>query len=229
MPEQTEVEIRQQYIAAMGAELGELFFRYWHECVWLHLKWEEFVVLFGTSPERIELLNCAAKSFFRTVQDALWNDVLLHICRLIDPPQSMGKDNLTLRRLPAIVEPALQAQVVSLLDTCLAKCEFATDWRKRYLAHRDLHLSLQRSAKPLAPASRKQVSEAIASMGSLLNAVQLHYQQSETWWAGPIAPLGNAEALLYVLREGVQAESRRRERIRSGQFTPEDLKRQPAL
>jgi hypothetical protein len=60
------------------------------------MKWEEFVVLFGTKPSRVDLVNRAAGGFFRLVQDTFFADVLLHLCRLTDPASTGGKDNLTI-------------------------------------------------------------------------------------------------------------------------------------
>jgi hypothetical protein len=136
-------EARQSYIAAMGSELGPLCFELWNECVLLHWKWEEYVTLFGTSPGRINLLNDSAGAFFRIVQDSLWEDILLHISRLTDPPRSSGKDNLTLQRLARLVEDQLQPPLRTLLTTCSAACAFARDWRMRRIAHRDLALALE--------------------------------------------------------------------------------------
>ena len=72
MPYSTEEEIRAAKCDAMGTELGELHFALWREVVWLHLKWNEYRALFGTSPEEIELLNQVAPAFFYQVERALW-------------------------------------------------------------------------------------------------------------------------------------------------------------
>jgi hypothetical protein len=226
MPEAKE--IREQHVESMGAELGTVFHELWNECVLLHWKWEEFVTLFGSTPERVELLNRAAGAFFRIVQDTLWEDVLLHISRLTDPPSTFGKENLTLLRLPSIVDVKVRASVEALIQECLAKCEFARDWRRRRIAHRDLLLALEDSkAVPLAIATRKAAKDAIESVAKVLTAVEVHYEQSNTHYE--LRPLGNAETLLYVIREGIQAETKRRERIESGTYTAEDLERLPPI
>src|SRR6266542_725941 len=129
--EQTEEEVRQEYVRSMGPALGNVFFGLRNECVLLHWKWQEFVVLFGTKPERIELLNEAAGSFFWIVQDTLWDDVLLRISRLTDPPRSAGKHTLSLQRLPLLVPTTFRGQADILLQECLTKCNFARDWRNR--------------------------------------------------------------------------------------------------
>jgi hypothetical protein len=162
------------------------------------------------------------------VQDTLFEDVLIHISRLTDPPKSAGKSNLTLRQLPAFVTGLLRQDVDKLLAECEANCAFARDWRMRRIAHNDLDLALgDPRAVPLAPASRRAVNEALKSIAALLNAVEMHYKKSTVVYE--LHPLGNAESLLYVLRDGLTAEEKRHERLRSGQYDPEDLKRLPPL
>jgi len=221
-------QVEQQYLEAMGPELGKIFHRLWNECAWLHWKWGGYVELFGTAPERIALLNRAAPSFFFVVQDSLWNDVLLHICRLTDPPQSAGKHNLTIQRLAPIVVPALRPRVETLLEGALRKCEFALDWRKRHIAHRDLSLALRESSTALAPASRLFVKEALEAISAVLNVIDRHYRNSEVAYGG-IAPAGDAEALLYVIRDGLEADDQRTKRRKSGHLLPEDLKAPSAV
>jgi hypothetical protein len=222
-------EVKQRYVTAMGRELGPLFHLLWNECVWLHWKWSDYVILFGSKPERVDLLNQAAPAFFELVQGAMWEDILLHICRLTDPPKSRhGKHTLTLRRLPDLVPAAIRRDVHSLLHEAIRKCEFTRDWRNRLIAHRDLGHALNKHAAPLAPASRKIVGDALKAIIGLLNHVELQQCGSTKYYEG-ISPHGNAESLLCVLRDGVEAETARRRRLRSGNPLPEDIGPRPTI
>jgi hypothetical protein len=58
----TAEEVRQRYVETMGADLGDVFHRLVNQCALLHVKWNEYVVLFGTSEARTNLLNRAAPS-----------------------------------------------------------------------------------------------------------------------------------------------------------------------
>jgi hypothetical protein len=224
----TPAEVEREYIAAMGDELGTLFYRCWNEGAWLHLKWGEYLILFGTKSERVQLLNRTAPSFFRVVQDSLWEDLLLHLCRLTDPPHSVGKENLTVQRLPALVADVIRPTVQETLKRLIDQSEFARDWRRRHIAHRDLALALAKTASPLAAATREGFKNALGSLVSLLNAVEGHYKNATTAY-NMVSPSGNAEALLCVLRDGLDAEEERRRRFRSGKLLPEDIKGQPAV
>jgi hypothetical protein len=214
-------EVERQYLEGMSPDLGPFFYGLWNECALLHWKWGEYRILFGTKPERVDILIAAAGTFFRLVQDTLWENILLHIARLVDPPKTKGKSNLTLRRLPGLVDPAIRAQTEQLLQCCRDKAQFAVDSRHRRLAHCDLDLALQQGAQPLAPASRASVQEAIDAIAALLNSVDLHYR-NQTVAYGALPPIGNAESLLYVLMDGLAAEDRRRERLLSGNLAPEE-------
>jgi hypothetical protein len=226
----TADQIRAKDIAAMGVDLGEVYSALWQQLSWLHRKWGHYVDLFGTGSKRVTLLNETAPNFFRTVQDSLLENVFLHIARLTDPPKSAGKDNLSFKRLPALLtDSALRSEVNTRLAALNATSEFARDWRNRRLAHGDLSLALDRAAEPLAPASRSHVKDALSAMGTVLNAVSLHYHESTTMFEFVGEPsAGGATSMLYLLRSGREAESRRRERIRSGTYTPEDMEHRGA-
>lgn len=225
----TAEEIEQQYLEVMGLELGRLYHRLGSECGWLHRKWGNYEILFGTKPERIGLLNSAAPAFFNMIQDVMWEDIIIHICRMMDPPNVGKKYNLTLLALPKMVDAEAMSEVENLLALAKSKCEFAIDWRNRHIAHRDLDLVLEKSARPLAEASRRSVKDALEAMRDVLNAVETRYAGSRVGYEHFFPDPGDAESLLYVLRDGVEAEAARRERWRSGQALPEDFITRPDI
>ena len=110
--EQTAEQVRAEHIAGLGPRMGPVFSELRDDLAWLQVKWSEYRELFGTSPERIELLNRAAGLFFRVLQDSLWEDALLHLCRLTDPPVTRGRHNLTIRALPDLcADDGLRAEL----------------------------------------------------------------------------------------------------------------------
>jgi hypothetical protein len=225
---QSAAEVEQRYVEAMGPDLGAVQARLWNECAWLHLKWSEYVILFGTSRNRIDLLNRAAGPFIRIVQDALFEDALLHICRLTDSPRSAGRDNLTVERLPRLVDQSIRFAVEQRLDQVRTTSGFARDWRNRRIGHRDLALATRRHARPLESASRLGVKDALAAIAALLNEVESHYG------TGPVAydmvdHLGGAESLLYVLRDGLDARAEELRRLKSGQLDLGHFQRKPTV
>jgi hypothetical protein len=112
-----------------------------NECCHLHIKWSEYVTLFGHDEDRITLLNLTAPAFFRIVEDSLWEDILLHICRMTDADRNV----LSLGRLARLVKPAIRDEVETQLASVVATTSFAKDWRDRHIAHRNLQLALNES------------------------------------------------------------------------------------
>jgi hypothetical protein len=224
----TAAQIKEHNIAKMGNELGELYSVLWQQLNWLHRKWGDYVALFGTTPDRLKILNSAASDFFGTVQTSLWEDALLHLARITDSPKSAGKPNLTFRRLPELIERNdTRMSVEALLENSLDLTDFARDWRNRRIAHRDLSLALERPTEPLKAASRSSVNEALAALGKVLNCISLAYLDSTTMFEFAQEPTaGGSLSMLHYLRAGLTAEEARRQRIRSGTSSPEDFKRE---
>ena len=125
MSEQTAEQVKARHFKTMGPELGELFYLLEQDIFQPYVQWNEYVDAFGTNENRINLFNRVAGGFARSVQDALWADVLLGLTRLTDPPKSVGKDNLTVRRIPGLLEDDLRESVQKLVDAAVECTEFA--------------------------------------------------------------------------------------------------------
>ena len=207
----------------MGPELGAEFYALYNETIWMLVRWDQYDILFGRKSERVELANEAAGLFFNVVQSSLFENTLLHLSRITDSPTTSGKANLTLKRLPELMpDRDANAALTTLVDDAHKKTAFARDWRNRRIAHSDLALKLKEGAKPLAPASRAAVRSALKSIGVVLNSCLRHFADTEILFEPP--PCGSdAETLLYVIRDGLEAESAREQRVRNGTYTEEDL------
>ncbi len=216
-------EVAEDYRRVLGPDLGNLFYALWNELVWLDAKWREYCELYAKSGKRVEVLNASARLFFRMVQDVLWDDIILSIARLTGPVQSMGRDNLTLRRLPGLVEEgALAAELQAAVDQAVSAAQFAKDWRNRRLAHRDLSLAMKQGAEPLAPASSAAVREALSAMQRVFDLLHQRRFGSPIAWGLMSLPAG-AEALVYRLAAAQLAEEKRFKRVREGTALPDDF------
>jgi AbiU2 len=209
-------EAKQANIDKMGEPLGVIYSALWQEVSLIHLEWNEYVELFGTEPERITLLNETAPSFFRMLQDDLWEMSLLHLARVTDPVKSPGKQdrsNLTVQALPTLIsETRLKEEVAKLVNEAIKHTAFCRDWRNRYITHRDLKLALEQPTTPLAKGSKSQVSTALKAVAAVLNSIDGHYFQSETRFdLGTFQ--GGALSLLNVVRIGSRARAASRKRL----------------
>jgi hypothetical protein len=157
------------------------------------------------------------------IQGSLWEDVLLSISRLTDGEKSRGKCNLTVNALSKLLpDESSRNSIDDLAQQATAAADFARDWRHRHIAHSDLGIALGEALKPLSPSSRKMVREAIAALHRVLNAVSEIYLHS-TIANDVITPMTGAVALLYVIRDGVEAERNRQEQLISGKLLEEDF------
>jgi len=214
-------ETKEEYIEKMGKELGPVYYALWCEVVKVNWTWNEFLELYGKKSSRIELLNKSAAFFFKTVQDVFWDNTLLHLARLTDPPRSCGKDNLSIQILPALVSKELRTNIQALVDITINKSEFSRDWRNRHIAHKDLELALAKNpAVPLKTASRASVNEALRTIEDVLNAVSRAYMKSTSIFNKSLVSSG-AEHLIYVLDDGLQMEKERLKRLKSHGWDPE--------
>ena len=222
-------EIERQYVEKMGPKLGDIYYRLFNECARVHEKWSEYAEIFGVK-ERVELVNSVAPSFFRLLQDVLWDDVLLHIARLTDEAKTAGqRDTLSIRQLPALVNRSARDEVRQRSEEALSRAKFARDWRNRRLAHTDLALALgSGNAKPLQTASRALVAESLEAIAATLNIVQKTTSTLRVSCTN-LHPGEGALALLYILRDGLDTDAKRRERLSKGEWQPEESGAPPAL
>jgi hypothetical protein len=202
----TADEAKANYIEKMGEPLGTQFAALFQEAARLHMVWGEFVELFGDE-ERVKVLNEAAPAMFHVIGHALWQFILLEIARLTDRPGTGSKKNLTIRNLPELVKPELRDDVWELVCAALEKSDLCRDQRNRQLAHLDLDLLTDQSAKPLEPATMKAVGEAIDAIGNVLKEVHLHYIGGLSF-SRTVGGAGNALSLLWLLKHGLIARQK---------------------
>ena len=103
----------------------------------LHSKWKFYLDLFSNR-DTIDLLNDVAPASFQMVEESLRSDIAMSICRLSDPPQSCGQDNLSIKTL---VDKASEVQGIEKLwedfDSC---CKPVRQYRNKLVAHNDLKI-----------------------------------------------------------------------------------------
>jgi hypothetical protein len=225
----TPEEVLAELKLALGSELGQAFHQLQNDLVWLHMKWGQYRTLYGTSPQRVEMLNEAAPLLFRIVEDVLWDETLLSIARLTDHPGEGTRQRLTVRQLPPLIADSnVSQQVFNLVDNAVGKAAFARDWRNRRVAHRDLAHALDPHVMPLAPASRLAVEEALESLREVLNGINRPLRDT-TFLFDFDDPIGGAETLLHVLRDGLAVRREREAAIREGRVGPPDWGVPPAV
>jgi hypothetical protein len=220
--EQSSEEIRAEFVDKMGSDIGAKYFVLYNDVVWLHMKWQEYRKLFAKSEGRIDLLNESAATFFYVVQKTLWDDILLHVCRLTDKTSAGGK-NLTLKRLMDDLEgTSIHSELLAHVADAEQRTIFARHWRNKRLAHRDLSHSLEQSVTPLPGISRANIEDALVSIRSFMNKVHSYFLEREVAF-NTVWVTDDAESLIYRLRVARWYEDQRRERHSKGIYLPEDF------
>lgn len=223
MTMRTAAESRADYEQAMGLELGAIYAELVQELCSIYLIWGQYKILYGTKETRVDLLNQASGSFFRIVQDCLFDQVLLSISRMTDQPSIRGHQTLTVQRLADLVPDATLADTVKAKVALALKAEeFCRDWRNKRIGHNNLEHRLDPSAKPLKDATRLKVDAALAALANVLNALASHYLDSETAFEHVLPMHPDAEGMLFVIHDGVKAQDQRRMKLEAGDFNVDD-------
>jgi hypothetical protein len=204
----------------MGQDLGQLYHELEDDVSWLLDKWGELKELFDKGQDRIDLLNEAASSFFYIVRQVLYEDVMLHLSRLTDPPQSNSKSlrrkvpNLSFLSLEGLIlDQTLKTRVKAATDQIVKNCKFAREYRNRLLAHSDLMTRRSTHPTPLPNVDKVMVEDALAAIRDLHGLLGQHYGNPHVLLSGGSNPWG-ARSLLHYVERGVRATKEEQERRR---------------
>ena len=198
----------------MPADLAALFSELQNEVISLASEWEDYKHLYG-SQEHIDFLNASASAFFSDLQRVQQFSIMLQLSCLTDPPKSAGKDTLTIKRFPSLINDAtLLGAVEGLIQAADVATGFAREWRNRRLAHTELPAALKGApAVPLPRAAWHDIEYAIESISAVMDAVQLHYCGSTTLHGAATALSGGVGSLIYFLEIGLEADRERRKKL----------------
>ena len=213
----TDQELGAEYVRAMGSDLGQLCEELRDDIDWLRRKWSNFQELFGKGQERIDLLNKAASNFFHFLHRLFFEDAMLHLCRLTDPPKTRlrtgDRENLSVLALSEMIsDPVLKASVRTKTNQVRKSCEFARKWRNQRLAHTDLINRRRGHALTLPSVRDNDIENGLKSIGDLLTMVEDHYGLPRSVLYPD--PWG-AKSLVHYLKEADKAIEKEHEQWRS--------------
>lgn len=167
----------------------------------LHNEWQFYLAL-GTGEQSTHLLSELASGSFVIIEQSLRRDIATSICRLCDPPRTMGKLNLSLQTL---AEKCQELDgLPELLKEFLGACEPVLQYRHKLVAHRDLNTTLKQQDNPLAPIDRTQIETILDLAGRILNLVYRHFTNLELTFAPSL--IGGADTLLHWLSVAQKAK-----------------------
>ena len=197
----------------MPTDMAKEFDLIRYEIYTLHAKWGQFVSLYGKKAN-VEILNAVAPGFFRLVQDTFVDDVILSIGRLLDPPKSVGKDDLSLDHLVQHIDgasyPSLRISVEQALFSIRGKASQLKVIRNKLLAHNSLIEKQVGSASLYSNVSRNVIEEVINEISALLNLIEGVYDNAETGYEFARDFPGGSEVLIERLKRIGELPSRKR-------------------
>jgi hypothetical protein len=167
-------ELKAHFVQSFPRGSGELAYELRNGIIYLHLKWKLYRALFGTSQERIDLLNQAAPAFFGHLEPIMRHNIILTITRLTDPARTGKHQNASLGRL--IEQLAAHADATKLggwnvgLATLQTAVEPMRAMRNQFLAHEDLATALNHHFQP-SP-SRADTEAVLRNIRDLFGSIE---------------------------------------------------------
>ena len=185
-----------------------------YETQHVHAKWMAYRQLFGTSPERFDLLMQAASWAFTRIEQALLDDVQLTLARLVD--ELKGTAGLFAMNKALRGHPACAVWVKTEFDPGLRALKMActelTRRRNEWLAHKGRAAVEAEAIKPRMNPARQEIEDALTALRLLMNTAHRHFGETEVAYE-LVFLSDDGEALVEVVRRGVLLEKLSREGV----------------
>lgn len=194
--------------APMQGDLLEQFNLLQNEIGAMTYRINEYAVLFN-DPKRYESLHGIAPVFFRLINHSLWGDALMHLSRLTGRKTTrIGSHefhNLTLRRLPDLVDPKFKDDVNAAVQAAVDAAAFTGEARNKVFAHADLNVARDPESSGITLGSFNQMKAAIDACEAALDAVAKPYGINRGTYFHNIG-WGIAEDMVSALEAGAKAQ-----------------------
>lgn len=143
------------------------------EFIQLRYRWAMFGQLFDSGRDNVDLLNKSGSNVFQLLQKLIIDDVMMALCRLSDPPKSMGRENASLRNLVGKLEQELPSESREKINAKLTELsehlKKVTILRNKALSHTDLAHALNTELLPRP--TYDEMDGAINAVTSVLNEI----------------------------------------------------------
>jgi len=191
-------------------KLDNVFERIESEVNLLHGYWITYRDLFGTSKERVDLLNESAAWFSYVIQNVLTDVVQLAFTKLADPVMTFGKKkNMSLELICEIVKELEEDELLANLEESLSrfreKCEVFKMHRNKRIAHFDYTTHVDKIGEPLPGVSRAMIEDALKELRYFVNEVRRFFTGVEAGYEY-IKMVSGGDALMEVLKRGLRYE-----------------------
>ncbi len=153
----------------MTQEVKDVFDELVAQVKYLRLRWKMYNQLYGTSEERVDLLNRAAPLFFEVVEQELRYSVILTLSQLTDDVGKGKNQCLSIKRLRNMMDESPRDSIgiddkINVVDGLIKPLR---DHRNRRIAHNDWG----KRERELPDLCRADITNAIAKVQQLLEEV----------------------------------------------------------
>jgi hypothetical protein len=174
-----------------------------NSCVLLRSQWQHFRILFEGSDLKRELLQTTAPALFGDLNYLLIEHLVLHICRLTDNAQTMGRKNLTVKFLiehsDLSAAPDMLDKLKRISDSIDAFRQKILPARNRFISHFDLEAV--RLDQPLGAATDAEWTQFWLDLQDFVKLMFRHHVgPSEHFCLNDIGMMSDADSLLTALR-----------------------------
>jgi len=172
-------------------------------CVLLRSQWAHFMTLFEGSDLKRELLYTTAPTFFADLNRLFIEHLVVHICRLTDEAQTMGRKNLTVKFLIEHSDwsstPDTLAKLKPISNSIHRFRKRVLPARKWFVAHLDL--SAVRLDQPLGAASNDDWKQFWLDLQDFVQLMFRHHvDPNSLFHLNGIGGMSDADRLLTALK-----------------------------
>jgi hypothetical protein len=168
----------------------------------LNREWVTFQELYSKSDDTVKLLGETAPGFFSILRNLLVESIFLTICRLTDPQQTFGKDNLSIDQLISkINDVELETKLSAINDEIREMRNPVKIWRDKQISHTDMETKLSPEDNPLPKISFNELNSIISGINGFMNVLWYEINNSQTAYSSYIVT-GGAENLIGFLQLG---------------------------
>jgi hypothetical protein len=180
-------------------EIRELFSHLAGQTINMREKWTMFHALFFSS-ENVRLLNETAPTFFSWTQQALLDDLILSLLRMLDR-LSTGQPNLVLQRLLDALSPDVRAEIGTTLKSSLHSAHLTArtlrHHRDKRIAHHDLKILV--GGVPLEPTTCTDIRQTLEHIEAFLDTIYSYFvPNTQSMWDMPNITSGSDSLLAYL-------------------------------
>lgn len=178
-----------------------------YEVTWLHGRYKIYRQLYAVSPERVDLLNKSAGTFFNILQHVLLSDIQLSLTKIGDPARIGVNENMTLCSLQKRLLDAGETEAAKKMSLPLKKfkgaCASVRLRRNKWIAHFDMHTMLNQKEAPRSGPSLQEIDNALAALREAMNVIFLLYASTSVCYDA-FSMQADGESLVRSLRRGLR-------------------------